>query len=101
MAARAAAGVPVSAVYDTTDLFRDPHLAARGFVHEVEHAARGPVRLLGFGPRLERSEVPLRAAPLLGEHTREVLEQELGLDRAAQDRLLASGVIRCAKGGPP
>jgi formyl-CoA transferase len=99
MSRLAEAGVPASAVYDTSDLFRDPHLLERGFVHQIEHAALGPVRLLGFGPRLEKSHVPLRAAPLLGEHTREVLEQELGMDRDTQDKLLARGVIRDARGG--
>ncbi len=99
MSELAAAGVPASAVYDTSDLFRDPHLLERGFVHEVEHAALGRVRLLGFGPRLEKSPVELRAAPLLGEHTREVLAEELGLHPVEQDRLLARGVIRDARGG--
>ena len=75
----AEAGVPCSAVLDTRDLFEDPHLRARGFIETVEHAALGPVPVLGCPARLSRSEVPLRAAPLLGEHTAEVLAADLDL----------------------
>ena len=71
--------MPCSAVLDTRDLFEDPHLRARGFIETVEHAALGPVPVLGCPARLSRSEVPLRAAPLLGEHTAEVLAADLDL----------------------
>lgn len=87
------AGVPASAVYDSKDLYRDPHLIERGFVHELEHPERGRVRLLGFAPRLSRSKVRLRAAPLLGEHTEEILTGELELDAGELEELVAKGVV--------
>jgi formyl-CoA transferase len=84
------AGVPCSAVLDTRDLFNDPHLQARGFLKTVEHDALGPVPLLGCPMRMSGSEVSLRAAPLLGQHTDEVIASDLGLDeteiRALRDR---------------
>lgn len=73
------AGVPVGAVFDTKDLFNDPHLKERGFIHTVEHKQRGKVPIMGWGPRLSESQVDIHAAPLLGEHTDEVLEVELDM----------------------
>ena len=86
-------GVPASAVLDTSDLYRNPHLAERGFVHEVDHAAVGKVKLLGWPPRMSESNVPIKAAPLLGEHTREVVAADLGLAPAQVEALAESGVI--------
>ena len=95
MAALAEAGVCASRVADTHELFADPHLQARGFVHRVRHPQHGEVPQLGWPARMSKSEVPMRAAPLLGEHTDEVLGQDLGLDRAAIEALRAAGAIGC------
>jgi crotonobetainyl-CoA:carnitine CoA-transferase CaiB-like acyl-CoA transferase len=35
----------------------------------------------------------MRAAPLLGQHSKEILREELGLDEASLDELVRSGVI--------
>ena len=89
-----AAGVPSSACLDTRELHTDPHLVARGFVHTVDHPMHGAVRLLGFAPRMSESDVPIARAPLLGEHTAEVLGGELGLASDDLNGLRESGVIR-------
>ena len=94
MEALGAAGVPCSACLDTRELHTDPHLLARGFVHTVDHPMHGPVRLLGFAPRMSESDVPIAPAPLLGEHTAEVLGGELGLGTDDLDGLREAGVIR-------
>ena len=93
MRALAEAGVPASAVLDTSDLYRNPHLVERGFVHEVEHAEVGPIKLLGWPARMSESKVPIKAAPLLGEHTREVVAADLGLSAQEVDDLVASGTL--------
>ncbi len=94
MAHLGAAGVPCSAVLDTKDLYDDPHLNERGFVHTLEHPHHGRVRLLGWAPRMSRSAVDLERAPLLGEHTDEVLARELGLGADELGRLRAAGIVR-------
>ena len=86
-------GVPASAVLDTKDLYENPHLLSRGFVHEVEHAALGPVKLLGWPARMSESAVPIQAAPLLGQHTREVVAADLGLSETELQELMEAGVI--------
>ena len=85
-------GVPASAVLDTSDLYTNPHLQERGFVHELEHAAVGKIKLLGWAPRMSESAVPIKVAPLLGEHTLEVVAADLG-SAADVDRLVEAGVI--------
>lgn len=87
------AGVPCSAVFDTVDVFRDPHLQARGFVQTIEHPAVGSVTLLGNPLRMSASQVPLSAAPMLGAHTRAVLRDDLGMDEAAIAALCDDGAV--------
>lgn len=87
------AGVPVSKNFDTRDLFHDEHLNERGFVHTLDHPEHGEIRLLGFAPRMSGSHVPLRHGPLMGEHSDEVLEQDLGLDADRLAALREQGVV--------
>ena len=96
MEAIAGAGVPCSACLDTADLHRDPHLAARGFIHELELPVHGRVRMLGFAPESSALCAGIRRPPLLGEHSGEVLNAELGLDGAELQALRDAGVIRDA-----
>ena len=91
-----AAGVPASAVLDTYDLFHNPHFEERGFVHDLQHPEHGDIRLLGWAPRMSRSDVPIQRAPLLGEHTREVLLDDLGLEGSQYAELETAGIL----GGP-
>lgn len=95
----AAAGVPCSAVYDSDDIFRDEHLQARGMIRTLEHPVVGEFQLLGPPIHLSEPQAELRRAPLLGEHTREVLEGELGLAPAELAELARRGVIEEAPAG--
>ena len=85
-----ACGYPCGAINKMADVFNDPHLRARGFLVEVEHPHTGP--LTYPGAPFVMSETPWRAsrAPLLGEHTREVLGR-LGYGEADVARLRAEG----------
>ena len=87
------AGVPCSAVLDTVDLFQNEHLRQRGFIHTLDHPSHGEIQLLGWAPQMSESRVELHAAPLLGEHSDEVLAADLGLDDARLAALRESGVV--------
>lgn len=87
------AGVPVSAVLDTLDLFNDPHLNERGFIKTIEHESLGSVKVLGSPFRMSESEVEVTAAPLLGKHTAQVLHEDLGLSEEEAQALREQGVI--------
>ena len=63
------------------DVLGDRHLNARGFFHEIEHPTTGPAVYPGYSFKLhvDGGMPPRRRAPLLGEHTQEVLGGELGM----------------------
>ena len=87
------AGVPCSAIFDTQELHENEHLTSRGFIKSIEHPNHGTVPLLGFAPRMSESQVEIERAPLLGEHTTEVLQNELGLSREQLDAYTNDGAI--------
>ena len=92
-----AAGVPVGPVNKIGEMLVDPQVAAREMVVEVDHPRAGRMKTLG-NP-IKFSDTPgevRRAAPLLGEHTREVLE-ELGYGSSQIDRLDEEGAVLVAK----
>lgn len=88
------AGVPCGLLQTYDQVFRDPHLNARGFFPEAPHAKLGPVKQIGSPMRL--SETPprmVRAGPLLGEHSAQVLA-EVGYSPEEIAQLTTAGVIR-------
>ena len=75
-------------------VFADPQVVARGIVKEMAHSSGATVKVIANPVRLSETPVDYRrAAPLLGEHTAEVLGAELGLDAAAIAALRAEGVV--------
>ncbi len=87
------AGVPCGLVQTYDQVFRDPHLLARGFFPEAPHAKLGPVKQLGSPMRMSTTPTRMRCAgPLLGEHSVEVLG-ELGYTHEETRRLLEAGTI--------
>ncbi|MDB5363280.1 MAG: succinyl-CoA:(R)-benzylsuccinate CoA-transferase subunit BbsE [Rhodospirillales bacterium] len=92
-----AAGVPVSPVLNVGEMHKDPQAIARGMIAEVEHSVLGRVKTLGNPLKFSKSSVELgRGAPVLGEHTREVLLDH-GYDAAQIAALVAAGAIQCAE----
>jgi crotonobetainyl-CoA:carnitine CoA-transferase CaiB-like acyl-CoA transferase len=88
------AGVPVAKVMQPHHQGEVPQLEARGFFQVVDHPSAGAARHSTLPFRLSRGpdRLPLRHAPLLGEHNAELLA-ELGLTEAEIGALEADGVI--------
>lgn len=76
-----AQGLPITALNTMDDVFADPHLRARGFITTLDHPATGPLQYPGLPFRMLGTPGELRRAPLLGEHTVEVLTERLGYTR--------------------
>jgi formyl-CoA transferase len=72
----------------------DPHAAANDMVATYQHPLLGQQRVARHYLRLGHTEIlEGRPTPLLGEHTREVL-QDVGLTEGAIAELYAKGVVK-------
>ena len=86
-------GVPASKVHLPEELADDPGVQEAGIMLDVEHALVGREQFVG--PLVEMSGSPTgspRPSPLLGHHTREILE-EAGLAADEVDDLYERGAI--------
>jgi crotonobetainyl-CoA:carnitine CoA-transferase CaiB-like acyl-CoA transferase len=85
--------VPCAPVLRREDLLSDPQIMANGLIVESEHPHAGRMRQARPAARFEKTPAGFRQpAPLLGEHTDEILK-ELGLSGAELAELRASGVV--------
>ncbi len=90
------AGVPAGPILSVGEMHRDPQALARGMVVEVLHSRLGPVATIGTPVKFSRTPAGVRrGAPVLGEHTREVLA-EYGYRSGEIDRLVAAGTVIAA-----
>ena len=88
-----AAGVPAGPVLDVVQMHADPQTRAREMVVEVPHSRLGSVQTIGTPVKFSATPSGVkRGAPVLGEHTRDVL-REHGYADADIDALAAAGVV--------
>ncbi|MFN9489097.1 MAG: CaiB/BaiF CoA transferase family protein [Betaproteobacteria bacterium] len=89
------AEVTIGPIYDITQILEDPHFKARAILAGYPDPDMGEFPMHHVVPRLSGTPASIRTpAPELGEHNRELL-REAGIDDAAYQALLASGVA-CA-----
>ncbi len=81
------AGVPAGAVFDTMELTDDPDFERRGIVQTMQHPAAGAFKMPGWPVRFSGGTAKIEPAPLLGQHTDEVLSEWLGLDKDQIEQL--------------
>jgi len=88
------AGIAAAPVNTGQDVAQDRQLNATGFFDDIWHPEVGMQRYQGLPFRFREAPLPqLKHAPLLGEHSVEVLESWGGLSRQDVMRLHAAGVI--------
>ncbi|HJO28912.1 MAG TPA: CoA transferase [Acidobacteriota bacterium] len=91
-----AAGVPAGPVASLQEMLNHSQTIEREMVTEVQHSTLGPVKTLGFPVKLGASHAAIeRGAPILGEHTLEVL-LENGYTKTSVAELQRSSIIICA-----
>jgi len=89
-----AEGVPAGPMRHPTDLLADPQLISRGFLVAIDQPDIGPLVLDGRSFLASDLAAPIEGpAPRLGQHTREIGRDRLGLDDPEIDRLIAAGVL--------
>jgi len=91
MAVLARHEVPAAPVNDLPAVFADPQVLARGLVQTYEHPELGPIRYLPSPLQFSGGLGTGRPAPMLGQHTEEVLRERLGWTPDAVRGLLSSG----------
>jgi crotonobetainyl-CoA:carnitine CoA-transferase CaiB-like acyl-CoA transferase len=93
-----AVSIAAGPIYEFDEVFADPQVEHLGLLTEIEQPGHGRLRMLDFPFAASATPARItRPAPLLGQHTREVLE-ELGTPGPEIDRLAAAGAIQL---GPP
>lgn len=85
--ARLGGRIPCGPLNSAADIARDPHVAARGMIVEVDHPPGGTVEIAGSRDKLTGAP-PGRftPAPTLGEHTDEVMAHGFAPAGAAPDK---------------
>jgi crotonobetainyl-CoA:carnitine CoA-transferase CaiB-like acyl-CoA transferase len=88
------AGVPAGPVLEIGQMHADPQAIAREMVVETVHPTAGRVKAIGLPIKFSNTPGGVRrAAPLFGQHTREVL-RENGFSDSEIEQLLGQGVIQ-------
>ena len=74
--------IPCGPINDYAQVFADAQIKARELQVEVDHPVLGRIKALGSPIKLSATPTdPRRRAPLLGEHTREVLDDDWALQK--------------------
>jgi len=87
------AAVPAGAVRDTRELLNDPNFEERGIIQAVEHPHRPGFKMAGWPVRFNGKTAPVNPAPLLGQHSAEVLKDWLGMSENQVAALRAEKII--------
>jgi len=89
------ASLPAARIRQVPEALAAPEVLARGMVQRALHPTAGTISLVGSPLKL--SDTPVRepeAPPLLGQHTRVILEKSLGLAPQTVTELETAGVIK-------
>jgi CoA:oxalate CoA-transferase len=94
MALFEAADLPHSPINNIREICEDPHIRYRRMLVEMEQPGVGKVRMAGSPIHLSETPGEVYApAPLLGEHSEEILRNVLGYPQEEIDQLKCEGVI--------
>ena len=84
-------GLPAGPILSISEMHRDPQTLARDMVVSTSHPVAGDVKTIGMPVKFSETPCEVRvAAPLLGQHTREVLG-EAGYSAEEIEQMIASG----------
>ena len=88
------AGIPCGAVRDLHEVFTDRQVLERAMVIAMDHPVAGAIRALGVPIKLDHTPGSVRTPPpTLGQHTKQILMEDAGVDKATIAKLQGAGVI--------
>lgn len=85
--------IPVGPILSMKELSEEQSLRETGTIVEVNHPERGKYLSVGCPVKLSDSPARVERSPLLGEHTKEVLKNELGYKDGEIEKILESGAV--------
>jgi formyl-CoA transferase len=91
--------IPVGPILSMKEIAEEPSLRETGTVVEVDHPTRGKYLTVGNPIKMSDSITEVKRAPLLGEHTDEILRKELGYRENEIADIKASGAITAPEKG--
>ena len=87
-------GVPCGPIHTVDQVYQDPQVQARQMTFDMRHPTAGPIPLVANPIRMSQTPVDYRhAPPMLGQHTREVLSEVLGMTEDSPNDLKQQGVF--------
>jgi crotonobetainyl-CoA:carnitine CoA-transferase CaiB-like acyl-CoA transferase len=87
------AGIPAGAVLDTEELYRDETFEQRGVMQTMVHPVHAPFKMPAWPVRVDGKATRLKASPMLGEHTEQIVDEWLGLNDSAVAALKKEGAF--------
>ncbi|MCE2527638.1 MAG: CoA transferase [Actinomycetia bacterium] len=90
--------LPVAPVNDIAEAFADPQVRARGMVQQYRHPSLGEILYPPSPMKWSEWQYPTEPAPMLGEHTAEVLAAKLAYSVETIGDLEDRGVVRTGSG---
>ena len=88
------AGVPCAPINTVDRVVKDPQVNARHMLVEIEHPVAGKMHLPGVPIKMYKTPGSVdKAAPLLGQHTEEILKELLGMSKEEVDALRAKDIL--------
>jgi crotonobetainyl-CoA:carnitine CoA-transferase CaiB-like acyl-CoA transferase len=88
------AHVPSAPVQSIAEVANDPHLLARKMIREVTHPIAGKTKVPGTPIKLSNSPLEeVTPAPLIGEHTEEILKEMIGFNNEEINEFKEKGII--------
>jgi crotonobetainyl-CoA:carnitine CoA-transferase CaiB-like acyl-CoA transferase len=92
-------GVPSAPMFTASDQLKDPHYQARGYPRWFDQQGLGWMAYEGkaFHPS-GMKDIQFFEAPLIGQHTRAIARELIGLDDETVDRYVKDGVLEVTEG---
>ena len=87
--------VPCAPIYSVDQVINDPHISeARQMILEMDHPLEGKMNVVACPIKFSTMKPTIRStAPLLGEHSEEVMVNILGISKQEYSRLKESGAL--------
>ncbi|MBU2704031.1 CoA:oxalate CoA-transferase [Sporomusaceae bacterium BoRhaA] len=88
------AGIPCGPINTVDRVMKDPQVLARDMIVEVDHPVAGKFKMPGVPIKLSETPGEVESpAPLLGQHTEEILQEMLGLSKEEVAKLKEEGAL--------